>query len=130
MFARIFGRTEERLPCTDPQRRCKAMPRYLIRANYTAEGTKGLIKGGGGSARRAAVQEMLRPIGGELEAFYYALGDDDVFAIASLPDNASAVAISLAVNAAGAATAKTTVLLTPEEIDQAARKSVNYRVPG
>src|SRR5215470_19493788 len=102
MFARIFGRTEERLPCTDPQRRCKAMPRYLIRANYTAEGTKGLVKGGGGSARRAAVQDMLRPVGGEIESFYYALGEDDVYVICSLPDNVTAAAVSLAVNAAGA----------------------------
>lgn len=106
------------------------MARYLIRANYTAEGTKGLIKGGGGSARRAAVQEMLRPAGGEIEAFYYALGEDDVYVIVSLPDNIAAASVSLAVNASGAVNLKTTVLLTPEEIDQAARKSMNYRVPG
>lgn len=106
------------------------MPRYLIRASYTAEGTKGLIKGGGGTARRTAVQEMLRPAGGEIEAFYYALGDDDVYVIASLPDNVTAAAVSLAVNASGAVKLKTTALLTPEEIDQAARKSVGYRVPG
>jgi uncharacterized protein with GYD domain len=106
------------------------MPRFLIRGNYTAEGTKGLIKGGGGTARRAAVQEMLRPAGGEIEAFYYALGEDDVYVIAQFPDNVSAAAISLAVNASGAVNLKTTVLLSPEEIDQAVRKSVNYRVPG
>src|SRR5579863_9778978 len=106
------------------------MPKYLIRANYTAEGTKGLVKSGGGTARRAAVQEMLRPAGGEIEAFYYALGEDDVYVIAQLPDNVSAAAVSLAVNASGAVNLKTTVLLTPEEIDQAARKSVNYRAPG
>ena len=106
------------------------MPRYFIRASYTAEGTKGLIKGGGGTARWAAVQEMLRPVGGELEAFYYALGDDDVYAIISLPDNVSAAAVSLSINASGAVSLKTTALLTPEEIDQAARKAVNYRAPG
>ena len=106
------------------------MPRYLIRASYTAEGTKGLIKGGGGTARRAAVQEMLRPAGGEIEAFYYGLGDDDAYVIVSLPDNVTAAAVSLAVNASGAVNLRTTALLTPEEIDQAARKSVNYRAPG
>jgi uncharacterized protein with GYD domain len=130
VFARIPQGTDERLRRTDIQRGCVVMPRYLIRASYTAEGTKGLIKAGGGTARRAAVQEMLRPLGGELEAFYYALGDEDACVIVSLPDNVSAAAISLAVNASGAVNLKTTVLLTPEEIDQAARKSVNYRVPG
>lgn len=106
------------------------MPRYLIGASYTAEGTKGLIKGGGGTARRAAVQESLRSVGGELEAFYYAFGGEDVYLIASMPDNVSAAAIALTVRASGAANLKTTILLTAEEIDQAARKSVTYRAPG
>jgi uncharacterized protein with GYD domain len=106
------------------------MPRYLIRASYTAEGTKGLIKGGGGTARRAAVQEMLRPVGGEIEAFYYGFGEDDAYVIAHFPDHVAAAAVSLAANASGAVNLKTTVLLTPEEIDQAVRKSVNYRAPG
>ena len=106
------------------------MPRFLIRASYTAEGTKGLIKGGGGTARRAAVQEMLRPVGGELEAFYYGLGDDDAYVIVSLPDNVSAAAVSMAVNASGAVNLRTTALLTPEEIDQAAKKNIPYRAPG
>jgi uncharacterized protein with GYD domain len=106
------------------------MPRYLIRGNYTAEGTKGLVKGGGGTARRAAVQEMLRPAGGEVESFYYGFGDDDVYVIAQFPDNITAAAVSLAVNASGMVNLKTTVLLTPEELDQAARKSINYRAPG
>ena len=47
-----------------------------------------------------------------------------------MPDNVSAAALSLTVNAAGAATAKVTVLLTPEEIDTAAKKTPNYRPPG
>ena len=106
------------------------MPRYLIRASYTADGTKGLVRGGGGTARRAAVQEMLKPVGGEIESFYYALGEDDVYAICSLPDNVTAAALSLAVNASGAVNLRTTVLLTPEEIDQATKKNLTYRAPG
>jgi len=62
--------------------------------------------------------------------FRSALGDDDVYLIAALPDNVSAAAISLTARASGAANVKTTALLTPEEIDQAARKSINYRAPG
>lgn len=106
------------------------MARFLFRGTYTVEGTKGVIKGGGGTARRTAVQEALRPLGGEVESFYFGLGDDDVFVIAQVPDNISAAAVSLAVNSAGGATVKTTVLLTPEEIDRAAQMVVKYRAPG
>ncbi len=105
------------------------MPKYIVQASYTAEGVKGVLKGGG-SARRAAVQQMVESLDGRLEAFYYAFGADDVFAIVDLPDNASAAAIALTVNAAGAAHTRTSVLLTPEEVDQATRKTVRYRPPG
>ena len=47
-----------------------------------------------------------------------------------VPDNVSAAALGLAVGAAGAITWNTTVMLTPEEIDEAAGKSVAYRPPG
>ena len=43
--------------------------------------------------------------------FNYAFGKTDVFIIADLPDNISATALSLAVNASGAATTKVTVFL-------------------
>ncbi len=106
------------------------MPKYLISASYTAEGAKGLIKGGGGTARRAAVQQAIQSVEGKLEAFYYAFGEHDVYLILDAPDNVNAAALSLAVSASGAATVKTTVLLTPEDIDQAAKKHVTYRQPG
>jgi uncharacterized protein with GYD domain len=50
--------------------------------------------------------------------------------VKDLPDNISAVAISLAVNAAGAVQIKTVPLLSPEEVDEATKKSVDYRPPG
>jgi len=106
-----------------------AMPKYLLQASYTAEGTKGLLKDGG-SQRRAAAQEALKGVGGRLDAFYYAFGETDVFAIADVPDNVSAAALSLTVSASGAVNTKITVLPTPEEIDQAAQKTVGYRSPG
>ena len=37
---------------------------------------------------------------------------------------------ALSVNAAGGATVRTVVLLTPEEVDAAAKRSVDYRPPG
>jgi len=45
-------------------------------------------------------------------------------------DNASVAAVNLVVQASGAASVRTIVLLTPEEIDQASKKSVSYSPPG
>ena len=105
------------------------MPRYLFEANYTAAGAKGLLKEGG-TARRTAIEKRVQGLGGRVEAFYFAFGDVDTFVIAELPDNATAAAIALTVGQAGMATTKTTVLLTPDEADAAAKKSVAYRPPG
>ena len=106
------------------------MPRYLFQASYTAEGAKGLLKEGG-TKRRAAVEQLIKSVGGKLEAFYFALGETDVFLLVDAPDDASVVAVSLTTAAAGVVTnLRTTVLLTPEEMDQATKKSVNYRPPG
>lgn len=105
------------------------MPKYLIEASYTSEGVKGL-QSAGGSSRREAIEAMLENIGGRMESFYFGFGDNDVYVVAEMPDNESAAAVALAVNAAGGAATKTTVLLTPEEVDAAAQKSVGYRPPG
>jgi hypothetical protein len=39
-------------------------------------------------------------------------------------------AVALTIGASGVVTVKTTVLMTPEEIDQAVKKTPNYRPPG
>ena len=105
------------------------MPKYLVQASCTAEGTKGLLKDGG-TKRRAAVEALMKELGGKVEAFYFAFGDTDAFVIIDAPDNITVAAVSLAVNASGAASSRTTSLLTPEEIDQATKKTVSYRPPG
>ena len=105
------------------------MPKYLFQTSYTAEGVKGLLKEGG-SKRRAAAEEVVKSVGGSLEAFYFTFGETDAFVIVDLPDNVSGAAISLAINASGALRGKTTVLLTPEEMDAAAQKTVAYHPPG
>ena len=105
------------------------MPKYLFQGSYVGEGLKGLLKEGG-SKRRETVEQTVKGMGGTLEGFYYAFGDDDVFVIVDLPDNVSTAALALLVNASGAVRIKTIVLLTPEEVDQAIRKSVEYRPPG
>ena len=105
------------------------MPKYLVQGSYTLEGVKGLIKDGG-SGRRAAVEKMMSKLGGKLESLYFAFGDNDVYAIVEVPDNQTATAFALAVNQSGAVNIRTTVLLTPEEVDQAVKKQVDYRPPG
>lgn len=105
------------------------MTKYLCHVKYTVEGMKGLLAEGG-TRRKEAVEKLVASLGGKLEAFYYALGDTDLFTIASLPDNATAATISLVVGSAGVSTCNFTVLLTPEEIDAAVKKTPNYRAPG
>src|ERR1700674_3587738 len=105
------------------------MPKYVLGVFYTAEGAKGLIKDGG-SKRRAAARALVESLGGKLDSIYYAFGETDVIAIIDMPDNAAAAACSLALAGSGAVTSKITVLLTPEEIDQAVKKSGTYTPPG
>ena len=105
------------------------MPKYLIIASYTAEGAKGVLSKGG-SARRDAVAKSVADIGGTVESFYFAFGEEDAFVTVDLPDNTAAAALGLAVGASGSTSVRTVVLLTPEEIDRAAQTTVNYRPPG
>ena len=105
------------------------MPKFLIEASYTQEGVKG-VQSAGGTSRRDAVASVAESVGGSLESFHFAFGDPDVYVIVDLPDNESAAAVALTVNAAGAAHTKTVVLLTPDQVDAAAKLSVDYRPPG
>ena len=105
------------------------MPKFLIEAMYTVDGVKG-VQRDGGSARRDAVAQVAESVGGSLESFHFAFGERDAYVICDLPDNESAAATALTVNASGAVAVKTTVLLTPEEVDAAAKRSVDYRPPG
>ena len=104
------------------------MPRFLFEASYTVDGLKGLRRQGG-SGRHEAVAKAAQSVGGRLEHFYFAFGDHDAFAVADLPDNKSAAALALAISEAGGASVRTVVLLTPEEVDAAAKHSVEYRPP-
>ena len=105
------------------------MPKYIVIGSYNQAGVRGLLKDGG-TGRRTAVTKMIDGLGGTLEAMYYAFGDDDVYAIVDAPDNVTVAAVSLAVGAAGAVDIRTVALLTAEEMDEAANKTVDYRPPG
>jgi uncharacterized protein with GYD domain len=103
--------------------------KFLIKASYTSDGARGLLKEGG-TARRAVVQKLVESLGGKVEAFYFAYGDADAYVLVDLPDVSTGVALSLAVNASGSVRLATIPLITAEEIDAASRKTVAYRAPG
>ena len=105
------------------------MPKFMLVANYTHEGAKGLAKEGA-TARSAAFAKTVEGLGGKLDAAYFAFGQDDVFAVIDLPDAATAAALSVNMNQTGRITARTILLMTPEEMDAALKKTVQYRAPG
>lgn len=105
------------------------MPKYLLQVSYTSEGMKGLRKDGG-TARRAAAEALVKSLGGTVESFYFAFGDADVYTVVEMPDHASMSAAAFAIGASGAVTGKTIVLMSPEEVDAAAKKTPAYRAPG
>jgi len=105
------------------------MPKYLLEVSLSKKGLQGTLKEGG-TARRAAAEVLIKSVGGKLESFYYAFGDRDVFVLIEVPDNASAARVATAVTASGAGSVKTTVLLSPKEIDQIGKSTPDYRPPG
>src|ERR1700749_4566948 len=104
------------------------MPKFLFEAAYTLEGVKGLQRAGG-SSRRDAIASLAEGLGGRLESLYFAFGDRDVYVVLELPDNETAAAVALAVNASGTTTVRTGVLLTPGGLAAAARRSLDSRPP-
>ncbi len=105
------------------------MAKYMAKASYNAEGVRGLLKDGG-TARVAAVTKAVKKLGGKVELMYFAYGLADAVVIVDMPDETSALALSLAVNASGAVTLQMSPLITAKQMDEAARKSVGYTAPG
>ena len=84
----------------------------------------------GGTRRREAVSKVAESVGGRLEAFYYAFGEADIYAIFDMPDNVSVAALSATISATGTADLSTTVLITPEDMNEVAKKHAEYTPPG
>jgi uncharacterized protein with GYD domain len=104
------------------------MPKYLSTGSYTPEGLRGLHHEGA-SARRAALEKLAESAGGKLEEFYLAFGENDFYFVFDFPDNVAAAAASMIANASGAIHSHLVVLLTAEEIDEASRRTPQYRAP-
>ena len=105
------------------------MPKYLCQGSYTESGLKGLLKEGG-SKRREMIEHLVRQMGGKVECCYFAFGSDDFHIVIDLPGNVDMTAVSLVAQASGTVKSRITVLLTPEEVDQAVKKHVDFRAAG
>jgi uncharacterized protein with GYD domain len=105
------------------------MAKYMWQVNYTQEGMKGMLKEGG-TGRREMIEKLAANMGGSIESMHFAFGDNDAFIIGEFPSNVDVAALAMTVGAAGAASVRTVVLLTPEEVDKAITKTVDYRAPG
>ena len=105
------------------------MARYLWKVSYSVEGAKGLLAEGG-TSRKTTIQKLLRSVNGKLVSFDYALGEDDAYLIADVPDVTDVAAISLVVAAGGGARVQTVQLLSPADVDKAVKKKIAYRAPG
>lgn len=105
------------------------MPKYLIEGSYSVEGAKGVAKEGG-TSRKQAVENLVKSVGGRLDAFYFTFGSRDYICIVDLPDNNAAAAVSVAVSSSGGTHPTTVPLMAPEEFDQAVKKPTAYRAPG
>jgi uncharacterized protein with GYD domain len=106
------------------------MAKYLIKASYSADGLKGVMKAGG-SSRVKAVETALAGVGGSLDSFYFAFGGDDVYLVVDVPDHAAAIAMAGAVGTSGGISRyETVVLLSPSEVDEAMNVTVDYAPPG
>ena len=105
------------------------MPKFLIEASYQPEGARGVAQKGG-TARREIISQLIGSMGGSVESFYFAFGDADVYVVVDLPSNEAASALALSINQSSATKVRTIVLLTPEQVDEAAKMTPDYRPPG
>ncbi len=105
------------------------MPKFMFHGTYTAAGAAGVLKDGG-SGRLKAVEALAASVGGSVDAAYWAMGADDFYITAELPDNKAAAALSLNVAAAGAVHITTAELFSAADLDEIVGRRADYRAPG
>ncbi len=104
------------------------MPKYLVQGSYTDQGLNGLLKEGG-SKRRSMVEKLAEEMGGKLDVFYFAFGSDDFVIILDLPGNIDMAATAIVAQASGMVKSRVTVLMAPEDVDQAVKRKVAFHPP-
>ncbi len=96
--------------------------RVVLLGSYAPHAVKGIISG---SDREAAVQKLLDKVGGTLVSVMFTRGEFDVLVLADVPDEATAIGLTMAVQASGAVS-RVSVLseLDMEPVLVAANKAV------
>ncbi len=105
------------------------MGKYLFHGSFSVDALRGIIKDGAAS-RPKAVQDLAASVGGTMESYYFAFGEDSYFVVVDVPSDEAAAAAALTVNASGAVSNSTVKLLTSEQVDAAIKLSPRYRAPG
>jgi uncharacterized protein with GYD domain len=101
------------------------MALYLFRFGYTQEAWAALVDSP--ADRRDMLASRLFAFGGQLHGFWYCFGECDGYALAELPDNVSAAAVSVAVTASGSFRLfDTTVLMSVEEMVEAMTRAGEF----
>ena len=106
------------------------MSYYMIQASYTAPAVATMVKNP--QDRAAAVRPMIERMGGKLHGLWFAFGEFDIVAIAEMPDNVSATAVSMAIGSSGTMSSfRSTPLMTAAEAVEAMKKAaaVTYPAP-
>lgn len=102
------------------------MQKYLFRGTYTPEGYQRLMEEGG-TKRVEAARRLVESVGGTVEALYFSFTEDDVYAIVNLPDDINIGQVALEINMRQQSLFKWVTLLTPEEMDEAVRRRLEYQ---
>jgi uncharacterized protein with GYD domain len=105
------------------------VPLYLGRFKYSADAVKALIEDP--HDRRAVAEQAAESLGGKLHGFWWAFGEFDGVYLLEAPDNATVVALAMAVGASGQVKSETIALLDMEEAQDAMRRAatVSFRPP-
>lgn len=108
------------------------MPRYMYLGQYNAEGIQGVVAEGG-SSREAETRALFERVGARIETYLFAVGADfDFLIIAEAPDTVAAIIPPMIASAGGRVVVRTTVLMSPEELDEAAKaaRTLSFRSAG
>ena len=104
------------------------MHKYLSRAVITPEGIRNFQKQKP-TALKAGIAKFAESVGGKLESWYFDFATHTGWGIIDYPDDVSAAAAIMTIQAAGFANVTLTPLITAEEADKAFEKSVGTRPP-
>ncbi len=106
------------------------MTRYLFEIGITPEAFAVMVKNP--HDRFQATRPMFEALGGNMEAYYFAVGQTTVYVVGQMPDEVALEAMTMAVLAGGALTSiKSTPLLTAAEAVEAMKKAADiiYKPP-